>query len=123
MLIALTVGLAGAVGATARYLVDGAVQDRTSGPWPYGTLVVNITGSFVLGVLTGLALHHDLSTEAKQILGAGFCGGLTTWSTVTWETTVLAEETSGRLAAGYAIASLAASTAAAALGFAVMALP
>jgi CrcB protein len=122
MLIAITVGLAGALGATARYLLDGAVQDRTVGPWPFGTLVVNVTGSFTLGALTGLALHHNLPSEAKAILGAGFCGGLTTWSAVTWETVALAEGTSRRLAATYATASMATSTLAAAAGFALTSL-
>lgn len=119
MLIAIAIGLAGAMGATARYLLDGAVQDRTRGPWPFGTLVVNIAGSFVLGFLTGLVLHHNLSSTTKTIIGAGFCGGLTTWSAVAWETIALAEGISRRLAASYVAASMAMSAFAAAAGIAI----
>src|SRR5205807_5010494 len=51
--LALAVGLAGGVGAVARYLVDGAVQERTSGLCPFGTLTVNVAGSLILGVVAG----------------------------------------------------------------------
>src|SRR5207237_7875961 len=84
--LAIVVGLAGAAGAVARYLLDGAVQDRTAGPFPFGTLTVNVVGSLVLGVLAGLALDHTGSSAVRTVLGAGFCGGLTTWSTASWET-------------------------------------
>lgn len=83
--------LAAAVGACARYLLDGVVQGRTGGRFPWGTSVVNITGSFVLGVLTGLALHHALAPDAKLVLGTGFCGSYTTFSTFTFEVVSLAE--------------------------------
>jgi fluoride exporter len=90
MTLAMVVGLAGVVGAIARYLVDGAVQDRTSGSFPFGTMVVNLVGSLVLGVVTGLAWYHGLGHAPKAVLGAGFCGAFTTWSTVSWETVRLA---------------------------------
>jgi len=58
-LLAVTgIALAGALGAPARYLLDGFVQDRSQGSFPWGTFVVNVVGSFVLGVLTGLTIHH-----------------------------------------------------------------
>ena len=57
-MLVLAVALAGAIGAPARYLVDGFVQARSSGERPFGTFVVNVTGSFVLGFLTGLALYR-----------------------------------------------------------------
>ena len=56
-----------------------------------GTSVINVTGSFVLGVLTGLSLYHAFPADAKLVLGTGFCGAYTTFSTFTFETVRLAE--------------------------------
>jgi CrcB protein len=83
--------IAAALGACSRYLIDGVVLDRTGGDFPWGTCVINISGSFVLGVLTGLALYHAFSTDAKLVLGTGFCGAYTTFSTFSFETIRLAE--------------------------------
>jgi CrcB protein len=84
--------LAGAVGAPTRYLVDGAVQRRARTSSPLGTFVVNASGSFVLGVVTGLALHHGLSRTGRMVVGTGFCGAYTTFSTFTFETVRLLEQ-------------------------------
>ena len=92
MTVAIAVGVAGVVGAIGRFLVDGAVQDRTSGTFPWGTTTVNLLGSAVLGVVTGLVWYHGLGHAPKAVIGAGFCGAFTTWSTVSWETVRLAEE-------------------------------
>ncbi|MCU1451819.1 MAG: crcB [Acidimicrobiales bacterium] len=121
MMLALAVGLAGAGGAVARYLVDGAVQDRVSGLFPFGTLTVNVAGSLVLGLLAGFALSHTGGRTAKTVVGTGFCGGLTTWSTASWETVRLAEEGATRTALAFTLANLLGSFAAAALGFVVLA--
>jgi len=83
---------AAAVGAPARYLVDGFVADRTEGAFPWGTFVVNATGSFALGLLTGLSLYHAFPKSPKVVLGTGFCGAYTTFSTFTFETVRLLEE-------------------------------
>jgi CrcB protein len=120
LVLALTVGAAGALGAVARYLVDGAVQDRTSGRFPFGTLTVNIVGSLVLGLLAGIALHHAGVATTKAIIGTGFCGGLTTWSAASWETVRLAED-SGRTAVAFTLANLIASFAAGSVGLLVFA--
>ncbi len=84
--------VAGAIGAPTRYLLDGFVQDRTSGAFPWGTFVINMTGSFVLGVLTGAVLYHAFPTTPKIILGTGFCGAYTTFGTWTFESVRLIEE-------------------------------
>jgi CrcB protein len=84
--------VAAGVGAPARYLVDAFVQDRASGLFPWGTLVVNVSGCLVLGVLTGLTLHHHLDPTARTVLGTGGLGAYTTFSTFTFETVRLAEE-------------------------------
>ena len=75
--LALAVGGAGAAGAVARYLVDSWVRRRTRTVLPVGTLIVNVAGSFVLGVLAGLAITHAGTTTVKTVVGTGFCGGLT----------------------------------------------
>jgi CrcB protein len=114
--LAIVVGLAGALGAVARYLIDGRVQDRTSGLFPYGTLAVNVVGSLLLGIAVGLATHGTESTITKVVIGTGFCGGLTTWSTAAWESIRLLEEGTRRTAIRYTAANLAASLGAAAIG-------
>jgi CrcB protein len=87
----LTFLVAAAAGACARYLLDGIVQDHTGGEFPWGTCVINVTGSFVVGVVSGLALYHAFPADAKLVLGSGFFGAYTTFSTFTFETIRLAE--------------------------------
>jgi CrcB protein len=84
--------VAGAVGAPLRYLVDGLVGKRTGGVFPWGILLINVCGSFLLGFVTGLALHHGLSRTPRIVIGTGFCGAFTTFSTFTYETVRLIEE-------------------------------
>jgi CrcB protein len=91
MTLALVV-LAAAVGAPVRYVVDQAIQHRWPGAFPAGTLTVNVTGSLVLGLLTGLAAHHGLAPQAVTILGTGLLGGYTTFSTFSYETIRLLED-------------------------------
>jgi CrcB protein len=113
--------IAGAAGAPARYLVDVFVQDRTAGAYPWGTFVINVVGSLLLGVLTGLVLYHGLSTTTKTVLGTGFCGAFTTFSTFTFETVRLAEEGAVVEAGRNVVASLTVAAAAAAAGIALCA--
>jgi fluoride exporter len=114
--VGVAVGLAAGLGALLRYLVDQVVHRRTRGDFPFGTVVVNISGSFVLGLTTGLAAHHGLPHAATVVIGAGFAGGYTTLSTWAWETVTLAE--SGELleASGNVVGSFAAGLTAAAAG-------
>jgi fluoride exporter len=121
MTLAVVVGLAGAVGAVARYLLDGAVQDRTAGSFPFGTLTVNVVGSLILGFLAGYALSHTGGRTARTIVGTGFCGGLTTWSTASWETVRLAEEGATETAVRFTVVNVVASFAAAAVGIVLLA--
>lgn len=120
MTLALAVGVAGAFGAVARYLLDGAVQDRTAGLFPFGTLAVNVVGSVILGFLAGYVLAHAGGRTAKTIVGTGFCGALTTWSTASWETVRLAEEGATSTAVAFTVVNLLASFAAAAVGIVVL---
>jgi fluoride exporter len=107
VVLALVVGLAGSVGAVGRYLLDGAVQDRTSGFFPFGTLTVNAVGSVILGFVAGLAIRYAGAQTADTIIGTGFCGALTTWSTASWETVRLAQVGQARVAITYTFANLA----------------
>ena len=113
---------AGAIGAPLRFLVDGFVTDRVEGSFPWGTFVINATGSFALGLLTGLALYHAFPKTPKVILGTGLCGAYTTFSTFTFETVRLAEEGSSGRALRNALGTLVVGAAAAALGLALAAL-
>ena len=110
---------AGGGGAVARFLLDRAVVDRTRGVFPWGTLVINVTGSLLLGLITGLALHHGLSKSAKIVLGTGFCGAYTTFSTFSFETVRLIEEGALTEAFRNVAAPTVACGAAAALGLAL----
>lgn len=113
--------VAAGIGAPARYLLDGWVQDRTHGAFPWGTFTVNLTGCAALGVLTGLGLYHDLGSTVRTVLGTGGLGAYTTFSTLTYETVRLAEEGALDEAARNAVASLLVGLAAAAIGLAATA--
>jgi fluoride exporter len=113
---------AGAVGAPVRYLLDGVIGDRTNGVFPWGTFVINVTGSLLLGFVTGLALYHGFPDTPKVVLGTGFCGAYTTFSTHNFETVRLLEEGAVNEAARNAAGTLVAGLAAAALGLALAAL-
>jgi fluoride exporter len=119
--IAIGLGAAGAIGAPARYLLDGFVQDRTDGAFPWGTFVINATGSLLLGIITGAALYHAFPSTPKIWLGTGFCGAYTTFSTFTFETIRLLEEGAVADAFRNAVASLLVGAAAAAIGLAIAA--
>ena len=89
-MLILGIAIAGALGAITRFLLDEVVQRRTHTARPLGTLVINTSGSLILGVLTGLALYHALPADAKTVLGTGFCGAYTTFSTFSYQTVRLA---------------------------------
>jgi CrcB protein len=120
MLIALLL-VGGAVGAPARYLVDAAVEDRVHGVFPWGTFVINVSGSLVLGVVTGLVLYHGLGDVPRAAVGTGFCGAYTTFSTYSYETVRLLEDGEVGRACRNAFGSVVVGLAAAGLGLAVMA--
>lgn len=120
-MILLGVAGAGALGAFTRYLVDGAVAARVGRVFPWGTLVVNVTGTLILGFLTGLVLYHGLRGAPVTLIGVGFCGAYTTFSTFTLETIRLLEEGASVEAALAVLASLAAGLGVAVVGLALAA--
>lgn len=99
MINVLVVLLGGALGALARYQLDGLIQDHTHGAMPVGTLVINVSGSLVLGLLVGLRLQQGLSATVVLAAGTGFCGAFTTFSSLMYETTRLAQDGAYRQAA------------------------
>jgi fluoride exporter len=116
MILALAVGAAASFGAVARYLVDQGTVRRFGTVFPLGTWLINISGSFVLGLITGLAAHHGLPTHVVAVVGTGACGGYTTFSTFSYETVRLMEDGAGLLALGNLAGSVLCGLAAAALG-------
>ena len=90
-MLTIAIALAAGVGAVARYVTDQVVQRRTAGEFPHGTLLVNLTGSLLLGLLVGFSLHHGLGQRPLLVIGTGFAGGYTTLSTWAWESLALAE--------------------------------
>ncbi len=120
--LALLVALAGGCGAVLRALLIHHLGLRRNDPLPVGTLVVNASGSLVLGLLTGLSLYHGLGPHGLAIFGIGLCGGYTTWSTASWETIHLLHTGHRVEAVVYTLGALVVCVAAAAAGLGVAAL-
>lgn len=110
----LLVAAGAAVGAPARYLVDRAVMSRARGAFPWGTLLVNALGSFLLGLLVVAA-----SAQVLLLAGVGFCGALTTFSTFGFETTRLLDGGARGLAGANVVGSVVVCVVAAAAGVAI----
>jgi CrcB protein len=85
--IALTglIGLAGAMGALMRYVLGRFVAERAGSPFPLGTLLINVSGAFLIGITFAATSHHLISSSVQAILATGFLGGYTTFSTMSWE--------------------------------------
>jgi CrcB protein len=105
---ALLVVLGAAVGAPLRYLTDLAVQSVHDSVMPWGTFAVNVAGSFVLGVVAAAVAAGGLPPSASALVGTGFCGALTTFSTFGYETVRALRDGSGLTALGNVVLSLAA---------------
>jgi CrcB protein len=110
--VLILVGALGGVGAIGRFLLDGAVSRRVAGGFPFGTLAVNLTGAFLLGLFLGAALEGDAYRE----LGTGLVGGYTTFSTWALESHRLGEDGEVRLGGANFVLSLVAGVTAAWLG-------
>ena len=108
-----------AIGGVSRYLIGGAVQRAGGSGFPIGTLVVNLTGSFLLGLFLRYAVDTPMLTpEWRAFLTVGFCGGYTTFSTFSYEAVALMEDGQWSWAAAYVGLSLVLSLAATMVGFA-----
>ncbi|AZT99709.1 fluoride efflux transporter CrcB [Brevibacterium linens] len=91
-LVFIALAAAGGLGASSRMLIDGLIKSRMSTALPWGTIVINVSGSLVLGLLTGLAGANLLPEAWHMVLGTGFLGGYTTFSTASFETVRLLQE-------------------------------
>ena len=118
-MIALLTFLAGASGAVTRFVVDAWTKQRWRSPFPLATVVINVTGSLLLGVLAGAVLFDGQSSTWQTVVGTGFCGGYTTFSTASFETVRLVERGKRMLALLNATGSLVLSVAACTAGFAL----
>lgn len=116
VLLFIGTALAGGVGAALRFLLDGLLRAHTRATFPYGTALVNLTGSFALGVVAGVAANGWLAPEVAAVVGVGLLGGYTTFSTASVETVRLAREGRYRAAVVNGLGVLVACTLAAVLG-------
>jgi fluoride exporter len=107
-----------AIGGVSRYLLQGLVQRLAAGTFPVGTLLVNLTGSFLLGLILRYGVDTPtLTLEARAFLTVGFCGGYTTFSTFSYETFALIEDGQWPRAALYVVLSVGLSLFATFIGF------
>lgn len=119
MRVAWYVAIGAAIGGVARFYLAAFVQQRAGADFPMGTLVVNITGSFVLGFVMRYALQSgSIGPEARAFLTTGFCGGYTTFSTFSYETAILIEDGEYLRAALYVASSAGVALLGTFLGFA-----
>ncbi len=118
MLGYLIVAAGAAIGAPLRYLTDRTVQTRHDSLFPWGTFTVNVIGSLILGVLTGATLAGG-DSNLRLLIGTGFCGALTTYSTLSFETVRLVEQRARFFAVANVLGTIVAGLGAAVVGFTV----
>jgi fluoride exporter len=116
----LFMALAGAGGAVARFVLDSVILRRRGSDFPWATLLINTTGSLLLGVVTGLVLFHACPSDLRLIVGTGFCGGYTTFSTASFEVVRLVQRASALRAVGYLTATVVLTVGAGAVGLAAV---
>jgi CrcB protein len=114
-MIPLLIALAGGLGAASRLVVDGLVRHRVASTFPWATIFINVTGSFLLGLLVGA----DVGDRWLDVLGTGFLGGYTTFSTASTETVRLLQARRYVAAAATSVAMLVLSVGACAAGLAL----
>jgi fluoride exporter len=115
----LAVAVGSAVGAPTRYVLDRLVSSRHERLFPWGTFTVNISGSFLLGLLVSAGAHGGVEPWLLAALGTGFLGAYTTFSTYTWESMRLVEDGAVLVACLNLGGSVVAGAVAAAAGLAV----
>ena len=118
MIIVLTL-LAGGVGAVARFVVDAWVRAKVAIVLPLGTMIINVTGSFLLGLIAGLTAAAVAPESLRLVLGTGFLGGYTTFSTASFETVRLVQDRRLDLALLNGLGTLVVAVAAATFGYAL----
>ncbi len=120
MIAAVLVMIGGGIGAAARFVVDGWIRSRSRRAFPVATVTINVTGSLLIGLLTGLHLFAEFGSVWFTAATSGVCGGYTTFSTAMVETVRLVQAGEWRSAAANALGTLVACVAAVACGVAVV---
>ena len=105
-MIYLLIALGGAAGSLLRYAVGRVVQGMSASGFPVGTLFVNVSGCFIIGILVRQFMNMQLSPELRALLIVGFCGGFTTFSTFSADTIGLIEGGEYARASGYVVLSV-----------------
>ena len=101
------IAILGAIGTLARYGLQGVVQTRLGSTFPYGTLLVNLSGCFLLGLIGQFTMNRMvISPDWRVAIAVGFFGGYTTFSSLGWETAKLLEEGAWLRASAYVGASV-----------------
>lgn len=112
------IAVGAALGGVSRYYLASAIQQRLGASFPWGTLLINVTGSLLLGFIIRYALATPgVSVEMRALLTTGFCGGYTTFSTFSYETAALLEDGQYERAGAYALGSVIIALAATFSGF------
>jgi CrcB protein len=114
----IVVGVAGGLGAVARFVLDGVIRSAFPVPAPVGTVVVNLSGSLLLGVLAGL-VASGMPNQLDLILGTGFLGGYTTFSTACFEVVALLRRRRFRAAVRIGLGTMIFAVLAATLGYSI----
>jgi len=117
--VILLVAVFGGFGAVARFVVDGLVRGRVRSIGSVGTVIINVTGAIALGIIAGLVAAHIAQPDWQIVIGTGFLGGYTTFSTTSFETVRLIQQGRFRLAVVLALSQLALALAGATGGYAI----
>ncbi len=109
MLLYALIALGGAIGSVSRFALNGLISSHVGETFPWGTLVINVTGSFVIGffaMLTGTDGRLMVGSNARQFFMTGVCGGYTTFSSFSWQTLTLVQDGEWLQASGYVFGSV-----------------
>lgn len=118
-MIILAVMIGGGLGAVSRFAQDSLITRRWQPTVPWATMSINVAGSLALGVLAGVVIHHGVPPEWQTVLGTGFCGGYTTFSTASVDGIRLVQQRRTGWFALYVVGTLLLSAAACAAGLAI----
>jgi fluoride exporter len=106
MRLILSIGLGSFIGGISRYLLSGFIQSKLSSILPYGTLMVNILGCFLIGILYGVSERMSISDEWKLIIATGLLGGFTTFSAFSMESIQMLRQGQVMNSIGYVLLSV-----------------
>jgi fluoride exporter len=118
-MVIVLLALCGGLGAVSRFVIDGLIRARVRSIGSIGTMIINVTGAVALGILAGLVAAHVAEPDWQVVIGTGFLGGYTTFSTTSFETVRLIQQGRFRLAISLGLLQLCLALLGAAGGFAL----